>query len=408
MVKEQSFDSQYSTYSYDPAGQLHTVQEWGEVHSEHSLSQPESAAARIETRFERDPMGRLLTKRVKSHAHSSTQTTQFRYDLAGQLCIASNAHSKIELTYDIAGQLTQETLHAAQWEIADNYSHSRSRPPLKRQARSHSLHHDYDTLGNRIAATLPDGRVLNTLSYGSGHVHQINLDSDIISDFKRDALHRSRAHTQGGLRQQTRYDRAASPGGEERFAFDPAHNLLPAQGEASVANNRLSVYQDLRFEHDRHGRVVHKKSGKHTEMTLAWDAEHQLSSATTIRKTQASANTSANISASTRQTTHYSYDPFGRRLSKQGDFATTWFVWDGNRLLQEHTPQHNRTYIYQPSSFVPLAQVDQHTGQPSAVQTAKAQNSSTNAEEHSNLPSFPATGDDIIHTPCWCVEKKID
>ncbi|MCX8748674.1 RHS repeat protein, partial [Snodgrassella sp. B3088] len=48
-----------------------------------------------------------------------------------------------------------------------------------------TLSHQYDQLGNRIATTLPDGRTLNNLYYGSGHLHQINLDGTTITDIER-------------------------------------------------------------------------------------------------------------------------------------------------------------------------------------------------------------------------------
>ena len=71
------------------------------------------------------------------------------------------------------------------------------------------IEHSYDGLGTRTQTRLPDGRHLNYLHYGSGHLHQINLSrrdtaapegSDqalavhqLISDIERDALHREDA-----------------------------------------------------------------------------------------------------------------------------------------------------------------------------------------------------------------------
>ncbi|APC22802.1 hypothetical protein BME99_30885 [Pseudomonas protegens] len=40
-----------------------------------------------------------------------------------------------------------------------------------------SLIHRYDELGNLTQTQLPDKRWLNRLYYGSGHLHQINLDA---------------------------------------------------------------------------------------------------------------------------------------------------------------------------------------------------------------------------------------
>jgi YD repeat-containing protein len=209
-----------------------------------------------------------------------------------------------------------------------------------------------------MATTLPDGRVLNMLVYGSGHVHQFNIDGQIISDIERDELHRERARSQGQLRSLRAYDvmgrltsqqvqrEAGAPRGqpgtragrgaglgdgaaiqcsyqydaagqlsrmqdwrrsvqygydplgqllsanEERFAFDPAHNLLPgkAQGQGSagrVERNRLLVFEDQRFSYDSHGRMVTKLIGAHTQLQLHWNAEHQLERSVLQRRGQA-------------------------------------------------------------------------------------------------------------------------
>ncbi|MEX5629522.1 hypothetical protein [Pseudomonas marginalis] len=54
-------------------------------------------------------------------------------------------------------------------------------------------------MGHLETLTLPDQRQLNHLFYGSGHMHQLNLDGRVISDFERDALHEEVLRTQGAL-----------------------------------------------------------------------------------------------------------------------------------------------------------------------------------------------------------------
>jgi YD repeat-containing protein len=169
---------------------------------------------------------------------------------------------------------------------------------------------------------------------------------------------------------------------QERFAFDPAHNLLPGSdkpfdpnstqpvvipgavtgtgvststGAANppsspgrVQNNRVTVFEDKRFTYDTHGRVTQKTSGSKqhlTELALIWDDEHQLIRAKT---------TKTHDGSQTQQTTAYQYDAFGRRISKAGEFEQTRFLWDGNRLLQERrgnnasATQHVTTTVYEP------------------------------------------------------------
>ena len=252
-----------------------------------------------------------------------------------------------------------------------------------------------------VQTTLPDGRILNNLYYGSGHLHQVNLDGEVITDIERDRAHRMVARTQGALVSQFRYDpvgrllsqtagegastiitrkyeydevgnlvsiddqrngvtrysydpigrilSAVQPQSSERFAFDPAHNLLDATVApvGRVEGNRIRVYEDKRYDYDGHGNVVEKLVGKHTRMRFEWNPGHQLVRSVVARGPTDSA-----------QTVSYAYDPFGRRIAKRDAFGVTRFVWDGNRLLCEQRGSHARTYVYGEDAFVPLARVD--------------------------------------------------
>ena len=305
--------------------------------------------------------------------------------------------------------------------------------------------------------TLPDGRVVNQLYYGSGHLHQINIDGEVVSDIERDQAHQEISRTQGALSSRYGYDpmgrlRAqaaqitqpviSQPSNRgkgqwealgdlptaqelngrvvarrydydksgnltsildkrfgvtsyhydalgrilaaanraqtgvitaETFAFDPAHNLLDASIEENatsnkstnkrpITNNRLTVIEDKRYAYDSHGDLIDKKIGKHTRITLDWDVEHQLRASYVSRNAQQHYRP-------TEQTTHYGYDPFGRRLFKRDAFGVTRFVWDGNRLLTETRGSKSRSYLYEAESFVPLAQVD--SDKPAPAQDGK-------------------------------------
>ncbi|WP_442963449.1 RHS repeat domain-containing protein, partial [Pseudomonas sp. PA-5-4G] len=186
----------------------------------------------------------------------------------------------------------------------------------------------------------PDGRWLNRLYYGSGHLHQINLDGQVISDFERDRLHREVLRTQGQLSTRSEYDRsgrlrsrqrrlAAQPslmpataqkqfeydpadnligkldqqpaaqhrqllhydatgriiasqdslhGQRETFAYDAAANLLdsPHAGAGLVVHNKLLTFQDKRYRYDAFGRMVEKRSAKRGVQRFAYDAESRL------------------------------------------------------------------------------------------------------------------------------------
>ena len=412
------------------------------------------------------------------HANRRRQIVRYQYDALGQLLEARNQSASTQFTWDAMGNLLTET--------------------TAQGTQPQTLAHTYDLLGNRTATRLPDGRTLQFLHYGSGHLHQINLDGRVISDIERDALHRETQRSQGVLQTLREYDALGRVVGEatrklqgktavfertrsyrydpagqlthitdtrkgptqygydrigrilgaqhgdgvqERFAFDPASNLIdPSQIQAGADNtqprstreqeeqawadtvrrrmhdpdfdilgsrtqalqphppgawagNRLLVHQDMRFAWDRHGNLAEKRTGKHTSHQFSYDAQMQLVQV----RTQRLLHTGNPI----EQVVRFEYDALGRRIAKHTDAAvpllretegdnakpatqpaatyTTRFVWEGNRLQQESaTGGQQRTYVWEPDSFIPLARIDDllQKQEPPALpaQTIAAQN----------------------------------
>jgi len=444
---EQGFDGRRIDYRYDPAGHL----------LEMADGLPQGAAwmapspSAIRTHYQRDALGRLR-ERLAHKPGQHPQRARYDYDAAGQLTLARNSDARVQLLYTATGQIAREILSTR----------------LKQRS---TLTHRYDELGNRISTTLPDGRTVNTLTYGSGHVHQLNIDGEVICDFERDNLHREIERSQGQLTSRYRLDalgrllesqtqtkgqpphntthgqqiarryhydaagqlssiddsrigltryqydaigrltQALARHGAERFAFDPAHNLVDAQtsrtGQPNAqpqtddqwaeyvrahvndpdfnplqsnppveyatpeqwqqTDNRLKVWQEHRYQYDAWGNCTRKHSGKRQVQHYEWDAEHQLIAVQTENPNQQEGST---------EHWRYAYDPFGRRIAKwqhnpartngkaqlPPSDAFTHFAWDGNRLLAEYTQKQNQAqhklYLYEPDSFVPLAQVE--------------------------------------------------
>jgi RHS repeat-associated protein len=130
---------------------------------------------------------------------------------------------------------------------------------------------------------------------------------------------------------------------EERFAFDPAHNMVPPnQPETIVRDNRVLNVDGRSYRYDAHGRVAEKRADG-TVVRFTWNNDHRLVASTTT-------------DAAGSYDTYYLYDAFGRRIAKRGPHATIWFVWDFDRLLQEYRGDHEYTYIYEPEAFAPLAE----------------------------------------------------
>ncbi|WP_081053120.1 RHS repeat-associated core domain-containing protein [Burkholderia territorii] len=380
LIEEIGFDGKSTRYQYDKeSGSLVCVDEAGCV-----------------TSVDLDATGRLM-KRASGESEE-----RFAYDRRGRLIDAVNRYSRVQFFFDPVGNLVREH-HAYD---------------LFGERRSYVWHHEYDELGNRRRTVRPDGHAIDWLMYGSGHVHGMLLDGDERVQFERDDLHREtvrllssnvgqRTHYDpaGRVLQQTiqrstspaplaerryRYDAAGqllriedsrkggidyrydpvgrlieaiSPVAKERFSFDPASNIvdpvrasdtpasrpsgvrpestLPAE-VPKVLGNLLKAYAGMHFEYDARGNLVRKRTPA-GEQEYEWDAFNRL--------------LSARVAETSRQSdARYFYDAFGRRIAKEVNGERTVFGWDGDTLAYESDGERGTHYIYEPGTFVPLAQ----------------------------------------------------
>lgn len=212
LTDEIGFDGRHQRYAYNAAGELtHVIERGGSDFGPGKV-----------TRFERDALGRMTEKRHIGEAADQAASSRFSYDALGRLTGARNAWSSVEFAYDPLGQLLSETQTLA--------------PALG--AAVFEFRHQHDALGSRKETRLPNGQTVNHLFYGSGHLHQVNLDGRVVSDFERDALYRETRRTQGQLNSEFAYD----PGGrlsaqrvlrgstdvpiERHYQYDPSGQLL--------------------------------------------------------------------------------------------------------------------------------------------------------------------------------------
>ena len=371
------------------------------------------------TEFKRDILGRLI--HTLSRDNDKVQETAYQYDLDGNLVRAANRHSITCFDYNENGQLIAQH----QWKVPSKEENARNGLPETdwRDAQydmlylpvTETVRYHYDFNGNRTATVLPDGRQINCLYYGSGHLHQISLDDEVITDIERDQLHREIFRTQGKLasryeldplgrlkrqiatlndlteggkgknkvaagygqtavKRSYGYDRTGNlthstdqrtgtthfeydklgritKAGNELFAFDPAHNIL-SDGLNAVPDNRLKTYNGTTYYYDDLGNLIHRELADGEVQNYFYDLHDQLVKAEIFKKD------------GTKETWAYSYDALGRRIGK-GRLKTdgsleeeTRFVWDGSHLLQEQNSDGRCAYIYtDPDSYEPLAQV---------------------------------------------------
>ncbi|WP_445672963.1 RHS repeat-associated core domain-containing protein [Pseudomonas inefficax] len=209
LVAQQDLDGSGRIYVYNALDEVTRLTHIPSPEEQPPLSDnaPPTRTTAIRHDFERDAIGRLVSK------HTEDGTTDYCYDAADNLLsitFTDNQGEKQQLdyTYDANGQLLSETNSAG------------------------LLQYHYDELGNLQTLTLPDQRQLNYLYYGSGHLHQINLNGRVITDFERDALHDEVLRTQGNLVTRTRYDNCGRLAGKSIHYRDVPAEVLPLLDKA--------------------------------------------------------------------------------------------------------------------------------------------------------------------------------
>ncbi len=393
LIEEIGFDGHTRHYRYNLAGEL---------------VQSESAGKITEYRY--DDGGRLLEK-MQPGIGGQPISTNFSYDDNGALSEARHVTDPAGVMIGVfferneLGQLIAETQEA--------------RNATGETVWSHRVEHRYDALGTECQTILKDLPVLTWQAYGSGHPHGLLLDQTPLLDFERDKLHRETERRFGpviarrhydplsrlaehsvrspaigemldrrhhydrlgqlvqvdiaGGAQQYRYDpagrlvEASRSGHEESYRFDAAGNrlfplpdvpelpALPDMPLSACPGNRIDHDSEYRYRYDDHGSLLLKYRAGDTHF-YGYDGAQRL-----IRYAR---ETPERVVASS-----YLYDPFGRRVAKQtietdgegrttGEVKTTWYGWDGDRLILTEEDGRRIHTVYHPRSFVPLVRIE--------------------------------------------------
>ena len=268
LISETRFDDYQSRYEYDKLGDL--------IHQIDNPNLP-----RIEQRhtyLQRDLIGQLIAKHSLDYdsqetglAHNDNpviqpfanisqaqsdpiqrkHSTRYQYDVAGQLIRAVSPDATTRIVYDPVGQIISETLHR-------HHSHADISTESK-QANSHHTHkpqqaiisqmltHEYDEVGNRIATTLPDGKRLNQLYYGSGHLYNQSLTDEQgniheIRHSTTDRLHQELTRQQGELLSS--------------FGYDPMGRLI-TQVAKQYSSTDEHIVVERHYRYDKIGQLTH-------------------------------------------------------------------------------------------------------------------------------------------------------
>ncbi len=331
LIEEKRIDNLTRRFSYNLGGHLTQVEEIG--YGEKG-EQP-----RRSTHLERDPIGRLLAK-LNDDARQD-----YAYDDGDRLLSIERKPTdtgrklgitaeKIDFAYDLLGRLVKETTPQG------------------------ALAYEYDPLSNLTTLTLPTGQHLNHLYYGSGHLHQMNLDGQLISDMERDDLHREIYRTQGKLTSCFGYDSMG------RKAWQYA-TTLPAEKLSQIQNPLIKperyvehAYNPIhrRYEYDPAGELSRTLDKLRGETQYEYEANGQLLARNTGRvvdgeefRYDAAAN---RLNFNTSRFDHvkdnrlkqwanheYKYDAWGNLIEKTvGIVRWQTFTYDcENRLVKTET-----------------------------------------------------------------------
>ncbi|EMA5682104.1 RHS repeat protein [Salmonella enterica] len=370
------------------------------------------------TRFAYDVCDRVVSRTFLADTPSAL-TWQAKYDAAGQMTALNTPDIERVYQYTVDGALSSaEEIHQDGSRDHLKFDYDGAGRLKAESGINGRVGYQYDEHDNRTVTELPDGRKLRSHYYGSGHLLQIALDSQILSEFNRDALHREVKRTQGALFSLRRYDRLGrmaeisvlrenSPLRAERewrqqydmrhnlvenremtdpwrvrhYRYDETDNLLEArqgvispehfhcdpagnigESDAAVRHNRVTAFRNVRYQYDDYGRVKERVLAGEIQ-TLEYDTFHRLVKVT-CRSPQ---------KRKPDRDIRYRYDALGRRTEKRvesyppgtlrgldaPEVSETRFVWEGLRLLSETQDGRTRLYVYEDqSSYTPLVRVD--------------------------------------------------
>ncbi|ODC03040.1 hypothetical protein BFW38_05245 [Terasakiispira papahanaumokuakeensis] len=357
LVEESGFDGRTTRYVHDGVGWVSEIQQGDRL-----------------VRFERDPLGQPITRR-SLRPGMPEQITHYAYDVLGRLVAARAPGSETRFDYDDQDNLIAETQrlqlpNGAHWASVTRHTH--------------------DALGNRETTTLPDGREIAWLRYGSGHVQGMALDGDSLISFERDDLHRAVTRHQQGQQTQLRYDPVGRLLAQEVFQAGPeTHHNRPGQRQTLsrrptikrqyqyTVNGLLSQVQDqqrgpTQYQYDPLGRLREALAPGQAERfdfdpaSNLIDPQDAASSDTHTRATEWRADLS--ITGQPTQSGHRNGPTVMGNLLKR--FADTRYHYDAHGNLTRSITVGGSTWEYRYDAEHRMVEACQYAQAPAAGDTA--------------------------------------
>jgi RHS repeat-associated protein len=332
-------------FEYDAAGQLVAATDANGAVTRYAYDERGRVTART------DPLGGTVTRtydpggRLASETDQLGRTMTFAYDAAGRLVErVDGAGRRRQWSYDVSGRVRtfgaggEEPVTIARdglgREIAveepGGFSHAfgwdRAGRLVARRRGELALRWGYDEDGRRAFVGYPDGSETAYAYDAGGRLATLHHAATGPIELERDAGGRLVGARGGGMRARWEYDggeltgytfdagdvrrsarltrdpigrvvAAVADGAEQRFAYDPAGQLVEAG--------------DFAFDYDAGGRLARERSPAGTV-----DYEHDAAGQLVRRLRNGSGETT------------YAYDGSGRRVRERGDGLERMYRWD--------------------------------------------------------------------------------
>ncbi|WDU47153.1 RHS domain-containing protein [Taylorella equigenitalis] len=211
---------------------------------------------------------------------------------------------------------------------------------------------EYDELSNLIKTVRPDGKEVDYLRYGSGHLHGMLLDKERIVDYERDDNHREvKRHWAQDMLQTTAYDAAGRLANQHTQSGKYVKkSILNRDYQYDGANQLINIKDsrkgELSYRYDPIGRLINAK-GPLGEETFSFDpahnilskehsalstAQHQVENTLPSGLSKVMGNLLRHISGS-----HFDYDQRGNLIKKESAKGIQTFDWDGFNQMKSTT-----------------------------------------------------------------------
>ncbi|MEL6631786.1 MAG: RHS repeat-associated core domain-containing protein [Bacteroidota bacterium] len=348
---ESGFDGIKRLYQRDAVGRVHTlVRDSG-----------------IETKYQYDALDRVT--RV-SHLEGNREKSfeSFSYRLDGELMEARNIHSHVKFERDLMGRILKE------WEGQHWIESSYDRVGFRHQLSSllgADLNFHRNNMGDieKVSSTLPEGLWEARFKYDIlGLETKRSFTGGISAQWERDQIGRpieQQIFTAGGSTRAQKTRRYKWDVNERiqslqidthkatLFGHDPTGSLAWAQYEDDTFEYRIPDEVGNFFRRQDQNDRVYGPSGQIIEAdgkSYTYDAEGNLLSKTDneggvwLYEWEPQGHL-ARVKRPDDQWVSFTYDPFGRRLSKTFEGKTTHWIWDRNTPLHEWTTEEKQLVI---------------------------------------------------------------